>query len=64
MIVEIIMLIAGVFYIATSSAAIQCYRSNEVYKNDNTPTYNFIIVNLVSAILTVILAFVGLYLRW
>jgi uncharacterized BrkB/YihY/UPF0761 family membrane protein len=54
----VFMLIAAIFYIATSSLAIQCYNDAKVTGN----SFNFLISNLVTAILTVIIAFIGLYL--
>ena len=56
----VFMLIAAVFYIATSSLAIQCY--NEAKTTGSS--FNFLISNLVFAILAVIVACIGLYMSF
>ena len=61
LIIAIAMLIGGVFSIATSSIATQCYNSNTSFKSSNTSNFNFIVVNLVSAILVVLSAFAAIY---
>ena len=54
------LLVSGIFYIATSSIAIQCY-------NQQTPpvtgtNYYFVIFNLISAILVVLSAIIAMYM--
>lgn len=63
LIIALAMLIGGVFSIATSSIATQCYNENTgVYSSKNSVSnFNFIIVNLVSAILVVLSAIAGIY---
>lgn len=58
----IILLLAGIFSIATSSIGIECGNSNDSkYKNDKPNNQTFLIVNLVSAILVTIIALFGIY---
>jgi hypothetical protein len=63
-IIAISMLLGGIFSIATSSIATECYnydgKSAEL-KDKKQSNFNFIIVNLVSAILVVLSAFAGIY---
>jgi hypothetical protein len=62
--IAIFMLIGGVFSIATSAIATQCYNSDGKgtdLKSASPNTFNFIIVNMVSAILVVLSAVAGIY---
>lgn len=43
----------GVVLISTNSIAIQCYNDNTSYKADRTSNYNWVMLNLVAAILVV-----------
>lgn len=54
------LLIGGIFSIATSSIAIECYNKpgNEGFKDEKKNNFNFVVINLVSAIL---LTLVGLF---
>lgn len=64
LVIAIAMLIGGVFSIATSSIATQCYNSTNPgtsLKTSSPNTFNFIVVNLVSAILVVLSAFAAIY---
>jgi len=45
------LLIASVFMIATSAIGMECYDKNESLKKDKIVNYNFLLANLVSAIL-------------
>lgn len=58
----IVLLLAGIFSIATTSIGIQCANANSAYKEEHSSNQTFLIVNLVSAILVVIIALVGIYL--
>ena len=57
-----ILLIAGIFSIATSSIGLQCSASCNDYKSAHSSNYTFLTVNLVSAILVALIAIVGIYL--
>jgi cytochrome bd-type quinol oxidase subunit 1 len=57
------MLIAGIFSIATSSIAIECYNqdSSKDFKASKQNNFNFVVINLVSAIITVLLGAFCIY---
>lgn len=55
------LLLVGILSIATSSIAIECYNKNESMKTEKKDNYNFIIVNLVFAIIMVIVSFASAY---
>lgn len=64
-----ILLLAGIFSIATSSIGIQCYTESmdktitkdDAYKTSHQTNNNFLIVNLVSAILVTLIALYGFF---
>lgn len=56
---SIVLLIIGVSSTATSSIGINCANST-TYGVDKRSNKNFLIVNLVSAILAIIIAFIGI----
>lgn len=56
------LLIVGALSIATSSMAIDCYNADEKYKADKQTNFNFIIFNLVSAIIMTLIGFSSIYL--
>jgi dipeptide/tripeptide permease len=56
------LLIAGVFGVAVSSIATECYDKNETFKKDKKDNYTFIIVNLVCNILVILGSFASIYL--
>ena len=58
----IVLLLDGIFSIATTSIGIQCSNDNPKYKEEHQSNQTFLIVNLVSAILVTIIAIVGVYL--
>lgn len=57
------LLLVGIFSIATSSIAIECYNKEEhkTFKTEKTDNFNFVIVNLVSAIVMVLVSFASIY---
>lgn len=57
----VILLLAGIFSIATTSIGVQCSNSCETYKTEHPSNQTFLIVNLVSAILVTLIAFFGVY---
>jgi hypothetical protein len=57
-----IFLISGIFGIATSSIATQCYDDNKVYKDSKKDNYSFVLVNLVCNIFILLLSLYSLYL--
>lgn len=62
--IAIFVLIGGVFSIATSALATQCYNSEGKgtdLKSGSPNSFNFIIVNMVSAILVILSAMAGIY---
>ena len=65
LIIAIAMLIGGVFSIATSSIATECFNydagKGTDFKAANPSSFNFMIVNLVSAIVVVLSALAGIY---
>jgi hypothetical protein len=58
----VLLLIAGVFYIATTSIGIKCSNDNPNYKENNKSNTGFLISQLVSAILVTLIAAFGIYL--
>ena len=55
------MLVGGIFSIATSSIAINCYNKNEKTKEETPSNFNFLIFNLVCAILLVLIGCISIY---
>lgn len=62
----IFLMLVGVFSIATSSIAIECYdykdHSTKKIKDEKKDNYTFLIVNLVFAIIMVLVSFASMYL--
>ena len=56
------LLLVGILSIAASSIALECYNKNESMKNEKKDNYNFLIVNLVVAIIMVLVSFASMYL--
>lgn len=56
--------VAAIFAIATSSIATECYDKNETFKESKKDNYNYIIVNLVSNILMLLVAIFSIYLSF
>lgn len=65
LITAICLLLVGIFSIATSSIAIECYdykdHTTKKIKDEKESNYTFIIVNLVFAILMVLVSFASGY---
>lgn len=59
-----LLLLAGVFYIASTSIGIQCMNANPQYRDQSTSNSGFLISQLVSAILVTLLALYGMYLSF
>jgi cell division protein FtsW (lipid II flippase) len=57
----IILLLAGVCHIATTSIGIQCNNNNDKYKEEHGSNFTFLVSQLVTAILVTILAIAGIY---
>ena len=57
-------IVAAIFAIATSSIATECYDQNATFKESKKDNYNYIIVNLVSNILMLLVALFSLYLSF
>lgn len=57
---SIILLLIGIFSTATSSIGIQCSNENPAYKDEHPRNKGFLIANLVSAILAIIIAIAGI----
>lgn len=57
------LLIGGIFSIATSSIAIECYNKpgNEAFKTEKNSNFTFIVVNLVFAILLTLVGLLCVY---
>ena len=60
----IALLILGIFSIAASSIGTECYNKHESYKTEKKSNFDFLVVNLVSAIVMVLLAFVSIYMSF
>lgn len=60
--VVLFLLVTGVFSTATSSIGVQCYNDNASYKDAKKNNYNFLIVNVVSAVSMILVASVILVL--
>jgi MFS family permease len=54
-------LFGGIFSIATSSIAIECYNKNEEHKRNNSSNFGFLTINLITAIIIVLISFILLY---
>jgi hypothetical protein len=64
MITALALLIGGIFSIATSSIGIQCYNSDQKgtdQKGSSPNNFNFLVFNLVSAILMTLIAMASMY---
>ncbi len=65
LITAICLLIVGIFSIATSSIAIECYdykdHSTKKIKDEKKDNYTFLVVNLVFAIIMVLVSFASTY---
>jgi surface polysaccharide O-acyltransferase-like enzyme len=57
-----LLLSAGVFIIATSSIATECYNANESFSKEKKENFTFLIVTLVVAVLIILSAFGSMYL--
>lgn len=58
----ILLLIFAIFYIATTATGLKCNNAQtDQYRKDNTSDNNFLIVSLVMAILSMLIAFYGIY---
>lgn len=55
------LLIAGVFGLAASSIGTECYNKNDSFKQTKINNFNFLIVNIVSAILLILLGSASMY---
>lgn len=60
--ISLSMIVVGIFTIATSSIAIECYNKNTGFKETKKPNFNFVIATLVMGILSVLSAFVIIFL--
>jgi uncharacterized protein (UPF0333 family) len=58
----VLLVIAGICYIATTSIGIQCSNENPGYKEAHPTNNSFLISHLVTAVLVTILGCVGIYL--
>lgn len=58
----VLLVIAGICYIATTSIGVQCSNENPGYKEKHPTNNSFLISHLVMAILVTILGCVGIYL--
>jgi dipeptide/tripeptide permease len=58
----IVLLIGGIFSTATSAIGIECYKKNEKTKTEKPHNFNFMIVNLTSAVAMILLSFVLIYI--
>ena len=55
------MLVAGIFLIALSSIALECYNKHSEYKDNKKTNFNFIIFNLLCGLAIVLSSFSGFY---
>jgi hypothetical protein len=60
--ISLSMIVVGIFTIATSSIAIECYNKNTELKKTKKQNFNFAIATLVMGILAVLSAFVIIFL--
>lgn len=58
----VVLLIGGIFGVAASSIATECFNKNESFKNEKKSNYDFIIVNLVCNIMLILFSFGSIYL--
>lgn len=61
------MLFGAVFSIATSSIGIECYNSDDTgtkQKDEKTGNFNFLVINLVSALMSLMSSFLGFYVAF
>lgn len=62
MIAASVMFLGGVFSVATSSIAIECYNKNEQTKKEKRTNFDFLVFNLISAIIVIIVASICIYM--
>ncbi len=55
--IGLVLLTIGILSVATSSIAIECYNKNAEIKKEKQHSFNFVIVTLVSGILTILCSF-------
>jgi hypothetical protein len=55
------MFVAGILFVATSAIGMECYNVNQDFKNQKESNWYFLIANLVSAILTILIASMSMY---
>ena len=58
------MFVGGIMSIASSSIGTQCYNENPKIKEEKASNFKFLVTNLVSAIIIVILGCISMYLAF
>lgn len=53
----VFLLITGIMSVATTSMAIECYNKYSDFKRSKGDNFNFLVVNLISAIFMIIMSF-------
>lgn len=59
-----LIVIIGAVLISTNSIAVQCYNDNSIYKANRATNYNWIVINLVAAILVVLYGLYQAYIAY
>jgi hypothetical protein len=56
------MFVAGILFVATSAIGLECYDKNQDFKNQKQSNWYFLLANIISAILTILIASMSMYL--
>ena len=61
--VILIVIVACIFSIASTSIGVQSFNDNPAYKESKKSNFGFLIVNLIVSIVVILLAFAALFLK-
>jgi hypothetical protein len=63
-VILIVAAVACIFSIASTAIGIQAFNENSSWRDSHKPNFNFLIINLVVALIVLILSFIGLFLHF
>lgn len=58
------LLLTGIFLVATGAIGVQCYTDNSSYKDKYPTNFNFMITNIVFAVLMILISFSSMYMAF
>ena len=67
LLIAIIIIIAAIFSIATSSIGVECYnydKSGKTLQSEKPSNLSFLVYNVVSAALMIVLGLISIYIGW